>query len=292
MQLIKPKKLNKGDTVALISPSWAFANPEIKAIICNVGGNDSETILQYLDPEVIKNNPQIFCGYSDAMSLHLYLNQLGLMTYYGDNVLTTIAEQKGWHPYSKEAFIRAFFCNEIIGNVLPSKDISYSKNNHTDPNYNKKYISQDDYKVVQGNGVVRGKLIGGHGGIVEYSNDSLINLTNDNFKNAILFFEDIEEICDYNYLQNVFDELGKRGWLQLLNGIVIGAMKIGKDFERFSTTITSIISEKYGLNDLSVIYGLNIGHISPIFIMPYGAEARISINDGKCCFEILEKIVR
>ena len=101
MQLIKPQKLNNGDTVALISPSWgcagaprvkwkyklgckrleeiglnvvsapnalkgetylqknpearaydvmwAFSNPDVKAVICNIGGNDTKSILEFID---------------------------------------------------------------------------------------------------------------------------------------------------------------------------------------------------------------------------------------------------
>ncbi len=343
MQLIKPQKLNKGDTVALISPSWgcagaprvkwkyklgcerleeiglnvisapnalrgetflhqnpearaydvvwAFSKPDVKAVICNIGGNDSERLLKYIDPEVIINNPKIFCGYSDAMSLHLYFNQLGLMTYYGDNLLTAIAEQSGWHSYSKAAFLKAFFDDSVIGKILPSDEVSYSENNHTDRTYEKKYIKHPGYKVIQGTGTVCGKLIGGHGGIVEYGKDSLIKLTADDFKNRILFFEDIEKVCDYEYLHRFFRQLGQKGWLQLLNGIIIGQIKIGENFKQLSESVKNVISGEYNLTDMPVIYGLNIGHISPITIIPYGAEARISIDDDYIRFEITESIV-
>lgn len=270
---------------------WAFSNPEIKGIICNIGGNDSETILEYLDSYIVRNNPKIFCGYSDAMSIHIYLNHLGIMSYYGDNLLTTIAEQNGWHPYSKNAFVNAFFDDSIIGNIYPSTEVSYSPNNHINPNYEKKYEERCGYRVIQGRGTVSGKLFGGHGGMIEYNDNSLAKLTNIDFEKAILFFEDIEEICDYNYISCFFDQLGKNGWLQQLNGIVIGQMKIGEHFERFSESIMSIISKKYGLYDLPVIYGLNIGHISPISIMPYGAKARISVTENDISFEIVESIV-
>jgi len=341
--MIKPQKLNRGDTVALISPSWgcagaarvawkyklgcerleeiglkvisapnalkgttylhnhpearaadmmwAFTNPAVNGILCNIGGNDSERILPYLDPTVFVQNPKIFCGYSDAMSLHLYLNRLGLMTYYGDNLLTTIAEQSGWHPYSKAAFLKAFFDDSVIGKILPSEDVSYSKNNHTNRAYTKQYEGRRGYRVVQGTGTACGKLIGGHGGLVEYRDDSMIKLSNSDFQHKLLFFEDIEQVCDYVYLQQFFRRLGQNGWLSRLNGVIIGQMRIGEDFQRLSDSVRKVIAGEYGLNQMPVVYGLNVGHISPITILPYGAEARISIKDGTASFEITENIV-
>ena len=343
MQMIKPKKLNSGDTVALISPSWgcagaarvvwkyklgcerleelglkvvsapnalkgttylhdhpearaadmmwAFSHPDVKGILCNIGGNDSERILPYLDPQVIRSNPKIFCGYSDAMSLHLYLNRLGLMTYYGDNLLTTIAEQNGWHPYSKAAFVRAFFDTSAVGTILPSDEVSYSGNHHTNRNYKKEYVRHAGYQVIQGAGTARGKLFGGHGGIVEYRDDSVIKLTDADFENKLLFFEDIEQVCDYEYLQQFFRLLGQKDWLPLLNGILIGQMRIGENFQQLSDCVKRVVSDEYGLTHMPVICGLNIGHISPITILPYGAEAQISIVDHTVRFEITESMV-
>lgn len=81
--------------------NWAFENPEVKAILANIGGNDAVRILPYLSETSIKKHPKILCGYSDVLALHLYCYRLGLQTYYGDNLLTNIAENGCWHPYSR-----------------------------------------------------------------------------------------------------------------------------------------------------------------------------------------------
>ena len=223
--------------------------------------------------------------------MHLYLNHLGLMTYYGDNLLTTIAEQNGWHFYSKATFVKAFFDDSVIGKILPSDEVSYSRNHHTNPAYMKEYEKHTGYQVIQGTGTVCGKLFGGHGGLVEYSDDSMVKLTDADFRNKLLFFEDIEQVCDYDYLTGFFQQLGQKGWLPLLNGILIGQMRIGEDFEKLTDSITSVITGEYGLSRMPVVYGLNIGHISPITILPYGAEAKISIVNHTVSFEITENIV-
>lgn len=131
MNLIKPKKLNKGDTIAIVAPSGpvdvdkiklakqffetngykvvlgdylterrdylagddekrisdlhsAFANSDIKAIICARGGYGALRLINKLDFELIKNNPKIFCGYSDITILNtMILKKSNLITFSG-----------------------------------------------------------------------------------------------------------------------------------------------------------------------------------------------------------------
>ena len=47
-----------------------FQNPKIKAIFSITGGNNCISLDEYLDYDKIKNNPKIFCGFSDTTSLY------------------------------------------------------------------------------------------------------------------------------------------------------------------------------------------------------------------------------
>ena len=336
--MIKPPKLNIGDTIATISPAWgcagdedvrwkyelgvkrleelglhvvaaphslkgaafleqhpekraedvmwAFENKQVKAIIANIGGNDSHKLLPYLEPTVIKENPKIFCGYSDVMNLHLYCHQLGLSTFYGPNLLTTVAEVQDWHPYSKYWFQKVFFQAEAIGEISPSADWSYDTHDHTNPQHTRQHIINEGYERVQGKGVVRGRLFGGHGGLMEYEENSSIILTQEDFAGKILFFEDIPEFCDVEYMGSFFDWLGKNGYLQVLKGVIIGKMCTQSPFMPYAEVIRGVVTGKYGLEDLPILYGVNFGHASPICILPYGAEAELDME--KLRFTILE----
>lgn len=336
--MIKPSKLNKGDTIATISPSWgcagdegvrwkyelgvkrleelglhvvaapnslrgteylaqhpearaedvmwAFENREVKAIIANIGGNDSHKLLPYLDPMVIKENPKILCGYSDVMNLHLYCHQQGLSTFYGPNLLTTVAEVQDWNPYSKDWFQKVFFQAEAIGEIAPSKDWSYDVHVHTNPHHIREYITNQGYEPVQGKGVVRGRLFGGHGGLMEYEESGPITLTKADFAEAILFFEDIPEFCDVAYMGEFFDWLGRNDYLQVLKGVIIGKMCTPEPFTPYAERIRQIVSGKYGLTELPILYGVNFGHASPICILPYGVVAELDMEKPQ--FTILE----
>lgn len=336
--MTKPSKLNRGDTIATISPSWgcagvprvkwqynlgvqrlkdiglkvvaapnsmkgttyldkhpearaedlmwAFENKEVKAIIANIGGNDSVRLIPYLKSDIIKANPKILCGYSDIMTLHLYCYRLGLSTFYGDNLLTTIGDAERWHPYSKFWFQKVLFDNSPIGTIAPSDDWTYDNNKHTDPNYTRKYFPNKGYSRVQGKGTVRGKLFGGHGTLMEYDEDCGITLEKSDFDNSIFFFEDIPEICDPQHIESFFDWLGSNGYLQLINGIIIGKMRSPDSFEPFAEKIRKVVSDKYGLPSMPIMGEMNFGHASPICILPYGAEAELDIDNLK--FTVLE----
>lgn len=330
--MIKPSKLQMGDTIATISPSWgcagaarvkwkyelgvqrlrelglnvvaapnslrgtsylrnnpqaraedvmwAFENKAIKGVLANIGGNDANKLIPFLNAETILKNPKILCGYSDVMTLHLYCYKLGLSTFYGDNLLTTIAEAQGWHPYSRYWFQKVLMDSSPIGEIPPSKDWTFEPNNHTNPQYVRAYIYNSPYMRIQGKGKVSGRLFGGHGDII-HSNHLGIPLQNTDFEGKIFFFEDIPEMCSVEYIQNIFDWLGKEGILQVIEGVIIGKIGVIGSIEPYAKAIRQIVSDKYQLPDLPIMYGLNFGHSSPICILPYGAMAELDIDNRK-----------
>ena len=255
---------------------WAFANTEVKAIIANIGGNDSHRLFPYLDPAVIRGNPKILCGYSDVMSLHLFCHRLGLTTFYGDNLLTTVAENGAWHPYSRRWFEKVFFDPSPIGVIPPAEEWSFDENDLTDTDACKRYVPNPGYGLVQGSGVVRGRLFGGHGDLRTLCLPDGSPLASEgDFRDAILFFEDIPELCDVEYMGAFFDWLGRMGHLRLLRGVVIGKMRQEGSFAPYAARIREIVGGKYGRPELPILCDLNFGHSSPICILPYGAEAEI-----------------
>lgn len=59
----------------------AFSDPSIKAIISNIGGDDSIRMLKYIDIEVIKQNPKIFIGFSDSTVTHFICLKAGISSF-------------------------------------------------------------------------------------------------------------------------------------------------------------------------------------------------------------------
>jgi muramoyltetrapeptide carboxypeptidase LdcA involved in peptidoglycan recycling len=61
----------------------AFTDPEIKAVMATIGGDDQITVLPHLDAEAIRANPKRFLGYSDNTNLSNYLWHQGISSIYG-----------------------------------------------------------------------------------------------------------------------------------------------------------------------------------------------------------------
>jgi len=263
---------------------WAFENKDVKAIIANVGGNDSIKLLPLIDSAVIKKNPKIFIGMSDAMNINLLCLKAGLSTFYGHN-LFTIGEAQGFHPYSEKWFRKTLFDSKTIGSLDPSDNWTCEKHDPHDENCIRKYYPNTGYELIQGQGIVRGKLIGGHTGIMELESNS-IALTADDCNESILFVEDIPEFFSPSKLKTFLVWLGKNGFLQKLNGIIIGKLSEKNSFNKHAAVMKNIVGNEYGMKNLPVLYGLNFGHTSPIFVIPYGAMAEISCDEVS--FTILE----
>lgn len=100
----------------------AFLDNNVKAVICTIGGHTANKILQYLDFNKIKENPKIFCGYSDISILHFaFLTQSNLVTFYGTCAMTQFGEYPKPLDYTVKYFFKAVSKNKPIGRIEPSK---------------------------------------------------------------------------------------------------------------------------------------------------------------------------
>lgn len=264
---------------------WAFENKSIKAIIANIGGNDSIKVVPFIDTKVISNNPKIFIGYSDVLFLHLLCYKASLSSFYGHNLLPVIAEPQGFHPYSQKWFEKVLFDPAPIGIIPPSQDWTCDENDYTNKYLIKEYHANKGYKLIQGCGTVQGKLIGGHTGLRD-SEGTSIELNADDFKDKILFIEDITSYISPEHYGEFFGWLGTIGALEALKGIIVGKFTTYDNTGDYIKSMLSVINEQYGLNNLPILAELNFGHTSPICILPYGASAEIDCSTVQ--FSILD----
>jgi len=266
----------------------AFADPSVKGIIANIGGNDSIRMLPYIDFDVIRNNPKVFIGYSDIMSCHLMCLKAGLATFYGANLLTTVAEPRGMHPYSRYWLQKALFESYPIGSVAPPDEFTCDATEYANPNQVKQYHAHAGYLCLQGTGRATGRLFGGH--ILDLRQRRELEQAGllDSFyqEGAILFLEDIVECVKPDDLAEFLRWLGGEGILQRLNGLLFGRFDQYPEDPRYRTIITRVVGGEFGLPNLPILYDLPFGHTSPICVMPYGAMAQIDCDSA--AFSILE----
>ncbi len=66
-----------------------IVDPEVRGLISTIGGNNSSSLIPFLDFSEIRKQAKMICGYSDVSSLHLaILRYSKLRTFYGPAVMT------------------------------------------------------------------------------------------------------------------------------------------------------------------------------------------------------------
>ena len=61
----------------------AFADPDIRAVLATIGGDDQITVVPHLDPELARADPKPFLGYSDNTNVLNWLWGHGVAGFYG-----------------------------------------------------------------------------------------------------------------------------------------------------------------------------------------------------------------
>jgi muramoyltetrapeptide carboxypeptidase LdcA involved in peptidoglycan recycling len=87
----------------------AFADPDIKAVIASIGGDDQITVLPLLDRELIRANPKPFFGMSDNTNLLAYLHNSGIVGFHGASVMCELGRPGAMHPQTAESLRAALF---------------------------------------------------------------------------------------------------------------------------------------------------------------------------------------
>jgi muramoyltetrapeptide carboxypeptidase len=242
----------------------AFTDPNVKGILTVIGGYNANQLLNYIDFEIIKNNPKILCGFSDITALQgAIYKKTGLITYSGPH-FSSFGVKHGFE-YTLDSFINAV-TNDAPYEILASSDWS------DDPWYldqeDRHFIKNNGYTVIQ-EGDAEGRLIGG--------NLCTLNLLQGtefmpSLKDSILFIEDDEESHALTFdrdLQSLLHLPDSQG----IKGILIGRFQ--KNSQVTEEALRKIIESKKELHGIPVIADVNFGHVQPFATIPIGGRAAI-----------------
>ena len=235
-----------------------FKNKEVKMIWCAKGGNNSNSVFEYLDYEAIKENPKIICGYSDITSLtNIIHEKTGLVTFSGTNFKTIATDETN---YSYEEAIKRF--------VKGSLEIGKEKTG---------------YKTIK-EGTAEGELVGGN---LFLTRGMVCGKYSISFKNKILFLEELGIETEPAVINNFLYYMKQNGVFDEIKGLWLG------NYEHESKiTIEEIVQEVLGDEyDFPIIKSNNFGHCETKTVIPIGTKARIDTNE-KEKIKLLEKCVK
>ena len=254
----------------------AFADKNVRAILTVIGGFNSNQLFKYIDWDLIKSNPKIFCGYSDITALNnaIYA-KTGLITYSGPHYSTF--GQKLHFDYSLEHFKKCLLSDEQF-EILPSKEWSddawYMDQNKREPLQNNGFFTIHEGKAV-------GTIIG--------ANLCTFNLLQGteympSLQDSILFIEDDYESVPHTFdrdLQSLIHQSGFEG----VRGIIIGRFQ--KASKMTNDLLKQIIESKKELINIPVIANVDFGHSDPKITFPIGGAAQIQADKSNISVKIL-----
>lgn len=230
-----------------------FADKDVKMIWCAKGGNNSNSTFEYLDFDIIKNNPKIICGYSDITSItNIITEKTGLVTFSSTN-FKTIATDETDYSY-KQAL------NRFVQGSLE--------------------FGQNDFKIIK-NGEAEGKLIGGNLSLIR---GLVCGKYKVDFTDKILFIEELGYETDPAMVSNNLYYMKQNGVFDKIKGLWIGNYEheSGIALEKI---VLDCIEEKY---NFPIIKSNNFGHIEKKEVIPIGTKAKI--KNGK--IKLIEKCVK
>lgn len=255
----------------------AFRDKNVKAIITVIGGFNSNQLLKYLDWDLIRNNPKIFCGFSDITALNnAIFAKTGLVSYSGPHYSTF--GQELYFDYTLEYFKKCLLLDDPF-EIIPSEQWS-------DDTW---YKNQKERTLIKNSGFL---LIneGNASGTIIGANLCTLNLLQGTeyfpgLENSILFIEDDEESLPHTFdrdLQSLIHLPSFSG----VNGIVIGRFQ--KASEITNELLIKIIKTKKELSNLPVIANVDFGHTDPKITFPVGGEVNLIAKDGKVKIELIK----
>jgi len=236
-----------------------FADKEVKMIWCAKGGNNSNSVFEYLDYDLIKQNPKIICGYSDITSLtNMIAEKTGLVTFSATNFKTIATDET---DFSYKEVIKRF--------VNASLEFGMAEN--------------DKYLTIQ-EGVAEGELIGGN---IFLTKGVTAGKYSVNFENKILFIEELGFESPPPVVSNSLYYMKQNGVFDKIKGIWIGNYEnsMGIALEQI---VKDVIGDEY---KFPIIKSNNFGHIETKTVIPIGIKAKIDTSK-EIKIELLENCVK
>lgn len=246
----------------------AFADKNVKAIICSRGGYGTPRILDKIDYGLIRRNPKIFVGYSDITALQLAIFRLtGLVTFSGP----MIAVEFGTEPtgkidsFTQEQFFKIVTNNKTTGHIKKHKD----------------------YRLTfKGKRKVKGRLLGGNLSLI----DSILGTKyQPDFSNAVFL---LEEVAEEPYsIDRMLTQLRLAGILRSVSGFALGQFTncSPEEPDKPHRSLEEIISRDLLGGGKPSVSNIPYGHVSSKVTLPIGGL--VSIDPVRRAFSIEEPVV-
>ena len=245
-----------------------FADKSIKAIMAQTGGYSASSVLEYLDYELITNNPKPYIGISDVTNFHMaFLTKCHMVGFHMDDVTFGLGNpwaegEEHLGEFDREVFLKFLTQTEPVGIIPPLTE-------------------WEEWKK----GKAEGLLSGGNLHL-------LVNLIGtpyfppkEFFKGAILFWEEVGE--PLHNIARFLTHLKYAGILDQISGMLIGKItyiKPPREKEVIEPHVKEMILEIFKDYKFPIMANLDFGHYTVNIPMPVGIKASFDTSKSELNF--------
>lgn len=257
----------------------AFADPSVDGILTAIGGFNSNQLLEYIDYDLIRDNPKVLCGFSDITALlNAITTKTDMLTYYGPH-FSTFGMLHGI-DYTIEYFKKCLF-EQSEFDIAPSpqwRDDPWFA--HQEP---ANLMDNDGYWIINEGQtrLNRGTIIGGHLTTLQLLHgtpympslrDKILFIEVDGTVPVHMFYRDLNALI----MQKDFDTV---------KALVIGRFQKASEIDRI--TLTKVIKSFTQLDHLPILANADFGHSTPNLTIPLGGTAEVDTHEFAPSIKIL-----
>ncbi|WP_329278427.1 S66 family peptidase [Streptomyces sp. NBC_01451] len=267
----------------------AFADPDVKAVIATIGGDDQITVLPFLDRELIRANPKPFFGMSDNTNLLAYLYNTGIVGFHGATVMTALGRPVAMEPLTAESLRAALFTSGEY-ELRPAERWNDVNRDWADP---ATFDSEPETRPGTGwtwqnaDRVVEGRAWGGCleilGWLLMADREISHDLTE--YDGGVLLLETSEELPSGEEVFRTLRNMGERGLLQRFSALLMARAKTWsferpnspEEGARYAAEQREAVRRALGAYapGLMTVFDVDFGHTDPQLVLPYGGSIRV-----------------
>ena len=261
----------------------AFADPEIRAVLATIGGEDQITVVPHLDSRLVVDDPKPFLGYSDNTNILSWLWTHGVPGFYGGSTQYHLGTSPCVDPVHAQSLRAALLTGERLELVEPGESEDFG-HDWADPRALRESGEREPTQAWTWEGPTRAVTGRTWGGCIEaiqwiltagrFPTDAAV------LDGGVLLLETSEELISAREFGWIVRSLGERGILSAVDAVVVARpptstftnrpspeeRKARRDEQR-DAALTVV--GRYN-PDAVIVVGPPFGHTKPQWIVPHG----------------------
>jgi muramoyltetrapeptide carboxypeptidase len=238
------------DALRAADLNTAFADPEVRGVICTRGGYGAQRVVDLIDMAAVRRDPKVLAGFSDITALQFAL-------WRGARLAGVHGPGAAW----RDERLPLSSAESMHAALMTTEPVTVTA------------VAGEESFAVRVPGRAEGPLLGGNLCLIAASvgTPDLPDLTG-----AVLLIEEVQE-PPYK-VDRMLTHLRRAGVLDGLAGVALGQFTDCAD--GWDTTVTDVLTDRLADLGVPVLGGLPIGHGPGQLTVPVGPRAVLDASVG------------